>query len=313
MQLMEGLRNPSFLYLHPTAPMLYTVHGDFGEVSSLAIDAQGRLTRIGESSTWGRNPVHLALTPSARWMLVANYATGSVVSLPIANEGTLGAVAAELKLPGENGPHLQQDSSHPHQICFTPDGRFAMVPDKGVDKVFALAVNEETGHLRIAGVTRMPAGSGPRHMVFHPTRPAAYVVGELDRTVVEAHYDAGTGVLTPLARRSTVPKGCTDGSAAGIVLSADARSLHVSNRGHDSIASFPVADDGALGTPVSMAAGRTPRFICLFPAGGSLLVAREEGHSLALLEQPSNSSAEEFKDVVQTGSPVCVVFRKANP
>jgi 6-phosphogluconolactonase (cycloisomerase 2 family) len=293
--------------------MLYTVHGDFGEVSSLAIDAEGALTRMSEISTHGRNPVHLALTPSARWMLVANYATGTVVSLRVAADGALGSVTSQLKLPGEAGPHPQQDGAHPHQICFTPDGRFAMVPDKGLDKVFALVVNEDTGHLRIAAQTNMPIGSGPRHMVFHDSRPLAYVVGELDRTVIVAHYDQDSGVLTPSARQSSVPDNCVDGTAAGIVLSPDARTLHVSNRGHDSVASFQVAGDGTLSTPSWTAAGRTPRFICVLPTGGRLLVAREEGHSLAVLGPPAGSSAGEFKDVAQTGSPVCVVFRKATP
>ena len=298
-QLLEGLRNPSWLCLHTTAPVLYTVHGDFSELSALAIGDDGTLTLLGESSTHGRNPVHLALTPSARWLLVANYATGNVVSLRVASDGALGAVAAQVRLPGD---------AHPHQVCFSPDGRFALVPDKGADKVFALQVNEDAGHLRIAGESPMAPGSGPRHMVFHPSLSLAYVVGELDRTVTVARYHAATGTLTPLASHCSVPEECSEGSAAGIVLSADARALHVSNRGHDSVASFPVAVDGSLGATAWTNAGRTPRFISLLPAGGALVVARDDGHSLAVLE-----SGTEFKDVAQTGSPVCAVFRKAKP
>jgi 6-phosphogluconolactonase (cycloisomerase 2 family) len=312
LQLVEGLRNPSFLCLHPGVPMLYAVHGDSSEISSFAIAPDGTLTLAATRTTHGRNPVHLALTPSMRWMLVANYATGNVVSMRVGEDGALAAVAAEVSLPGANGPHPQQDGSHPHQICFTPDGALAMVPDKGLDKVFALAINEDTGHLRIAAAAPMPQGSGPRHMSFHPSLPIAYVVGELDRTVIVCRYEAGTGLLHSVRATSTVPEACSSGSAAGILVSADGRTLVVSNRGHDSLALFPLGEDGALGTPSWAAAGRTPRFITSLP-GGPLLVAREDGHSLAVSDPQEAGLDTVFKDVVQTGSPVCVVFRKANP
>jgi 6-phosphogluconolactonase (cycloisomerase 2 family) len=309
LQVLEGLRNPSYLCTHPTQPRLYAVHGDGSEVSTFAIAADGRLSQIAQQDTRGRNPVHLALTPSMRWLLVANYASGNVVALRVAGDGALGAVAHELKLPGEPGPQAQQDGSHPHQVCFSPDGRFALVPDKGLDAVFSLAINEDTGHLRVAAVSRMPRGSGPRHMAFHARLPVAYVVGELDRTVTTAHYDAATGVLTPMLACSTVPEGEREGSAAGVAVTSDSRHLIVSNRGHDSVAVFPLDDAGQPRAPAWIAAGTTPRFITFSPADASLVVAREDGHAIASL----HGLMPPFIDQAHTGSPVCVVFRKANP
>jgi 6-phosphogluconolactonase len=308
LQLVEGLRNPSYLCAHPTQPRLYAVHGDFSEISTFAIGPDGLLERIAEQSTRGANPVHLALTPSARWLLVANYAAGAVVTMRVGADGGLGAVAHELRLPGERGPHAQQDASHPHQVCVSPDGRHAFVPDKGLDRVFALAINEDTGVMRIASATPMRPGSGPRHMAFHPGLPLAYVVGELDRTVTVAGVDAASGALTPVAVHSTVPPDVVDGSAGGIVLSPDGTTVFVSNRGHDSVAAFPLGPGGTLGDPGWLAAGRTPRFIGRTPSG-RLLVAREDGHSIAALD----SGRATFNDVARTGSPVCVVFRKQIP
>ena len=320
-QLLEGVRNPSYLCLHPTQPRLYAVHGDFSEISTFAIGADGLLELVAQQDTCGTNPVHLALTPSTRWLLVANYASGSVATMRVGHGGALGAVAHVLHLPGAHGSHAQQDASHPHQICFAPDGHHAFVPDKGLDAVFALVVNEDTGHLRIAAfstamrglvATTSPTarGSGPRHMAFHPALPLAYVVGELDRTVVTVRLDAATGRLDPVARHSTVPSDCAAGSAAGVVLSADAARLHVSNRGHDSVATFPLAADGTPGPAAWTAAGRTPRFITPSPAGDALLVAHEDGHSIAALDGAGRAG---FKELAQTGSPVCIVFRKENP
>jgi 6-phosphogluconolactonase len=308
LQLVEGLRNPSFLCLHPTQPMLYAVHGDFEEITRLRIGKDGLLTQLQQLSTWGRNPVHLAFTPSGGWLLVANYATGTVVSLRAAEDGTLGEVAHLLALPGERGPHAQQDGSHPHQICFSPDGAFAFVPDKGVDCVFAVQVNEDTGCLAIAGTAHFPAGTGPRHMVFHPSLPLAYLVGELERSVTTLRRDGPN--LTAIASVSSLPLFVDDGSAAGIVLSADLRTLYVSNRGHDSVVAFPVDSSGGLGAPTWVAAGRTPRFITESPDRDGLVIAREDGHSIALLS--ANSHSYQATDVVETGSPVCIVFRRPN-
>jgi 6-phosphogluconolactonase (cycloisomerase 2 family) len=152
----------------------------------------------------------------------------------------------------------------------------------------------------------MERGRGPRHLAFHPTQPLAYIVGELDRTIVTAAYEPTTGRLHPIAERSTVPADVKTGSAAGVVLSGDARRLYVSNRGHDSVVTFPVAADGTLGDAAWMHAGRTPRFICEPPDGHALLVAREDDHSIAV----SSPDQLSFVDVANTGSPVCVVFRK---
>lgn len=308
LQSVEGLRNPSYLCLHPSEPKLYAVHGDFSEISTFAIDSNGFIEQIAEQTTRGVNPVHLALTRSARWLLLANYASGNVVSMRVGVDGRLGAVAHQLRLPGDCGPHAQQDGSHPHQVCFAPEGRLAFVPDKGLDCVFALTINEDTGLMRIASATRMPRGSGPRHMALHATLPLAYVVGELDRTITVARWDRVTGDLTPVAAHSTVPAAVETGSAAGIVLAPGCSRLFVSNRGHDSIAAFPVAADGALGPASWVAAGKTPRFLGHLPSG-QLLVAREDGHSIAALA----STGDTFNDIAQTGSPVCVVFRKQIP
>jgi 6-phosphogluconolactonase (cycloisomerase 2 family) len=309
MQLMEGLRNPSYLCLHPSQRRLYAVHGDFSEISTFAVGPDGLLEKLAQQDTCGFNPVHLALTPSQRWLLVANYASGNVVTMRVAEDGSLGAVAHVLELPGEHGPHAQQHGSHPHQVCFSPDGRYALIPDKGLDVVFALRVNEDTGRLDIATTSPAPRACGPRHMVFHPRLPLAYVVGELDRTVLPARYDAATGRLHFGSVLSSVPEGLTQGSAAGIVLSSDARRLFVSNRGHDSVAVYPVNATGELGTPSWIDAGRTPRFISQSPADDSVIVAREDGHSIAAL----HGAEPPLEVLAQTGSPVCIVFRKVNP
>lgn len=314
-QLVAGLNNPSYLCLDAAGQALYAVHGDFSEVSSFEVDEAGRISKTGTQGTWGQNPVHLALSPSQRWLLVANYATGNVVSLAVGGHGRLGQVACSLNLPGSPGPHLQQRGSHPHQVCFDPAGRWAFVPDKGLDKVFALSLAEDTGTLAIAAESALPAGSGPRHLAFHAPSQTAYVVGELDRTVMACRYDPAHGRLRLMDAVSTVPNGIATGSASGIALSADGQTLHVANRGPGNVCSFDI--DPATGGPSaprwSPTGGRTPRFITLSPDGRQLLAANEDSDTIASAELSAALPVPLFETVAATGSPVCIVFRKIRP
>ncbi|MFC5521573.1 lactonase family protein [Polaromonas jejuensis] len=314
-QQVEGLVNPSFLCLAHSESAIYAVHGDQSHVSSFDVDArEGTVRQTSEQDVGGNNPVHLALSRSQRWLLVANYATGNVVSLPVQPDGALGRLASSLSLPGIPGPHLQQKGAHPHQICVDLMGRWLFVPDKGLDKVFTLSLHEGTGELKLVSKLGHPPGTGPRHMVMHPRLPRTYVVGELDRTVATCRLNPATGELDLLSTTRTVPPGVESGSAAGIIITGKGQSLHVSNRGHDSVASFPVnADTGALLDPMwAPTGGATPRFISGTPDGDFLLAANEDADNLAIARLDANHPAPlTFQPFIQTESPVCVIFKKA--
>lgn len=315
-QRVEGLVNPSFLCLDAAQFRLYCVHGDFSEVSSFAIDpGNGRLRQTGRQHTGGRNPVHLTLSRSQQWLLVANYASGNIVSLPVKTDGTLGSLASSIDLPGQHGPRAEQQGSHPHQLCLDPTGRWIFVPDKGLDKVFTLSLQEATGELKIAAETALPAGSGPRHMIFHPRTLRAYVVGELDQTVMTCEFSPADGQLALGDVTPTVPPGVETGSAAGIAISGNGEFLHVSNRGHDSIVSYLIdGDSGRLSGPTwSDTGGRTPRFTCATPDSQHLLVANEDSDSVACAALGAGAEPLIFHPLFKTGSPVCIAFKKAFP
>ena len=198
-QLVGDLANPSFLALGPQREVLYTVHGDGSTVSSFAIDPRtGTLARLNTQSTGGMNPAHLAVDPTGRHLLVANYASGSIAVLPIEADGTIGPLKNLTDLPGEPGPHrVEQKSSHPHEVAFHPSGRFVVVPDKGLDRIFTFSLDAAKGSLRPEANLKAREGAGPRHIVFAPGRPFAYVVDELDSTVATFAWDGSDGRLRP--------------------------------------------------------------------------------------------------------------------
>jgi 6-phosphogluconolactonase len=278
----EGLTNPSFLVAAPARSVLYTVQGDGEAASAFAADADGTLRALGSAATGGTNSVHQALDPSGRFLIVANYASGSVALMPVRADGGLEPACQVLPLAGAPGPHrTEQACAHPHHVVVSPEGRHAIVPDKGLDRVFVLRLEGE--RLAIASETAQRPGAGPRHIAFHPGAPLAFLVNELDSSVATCRWDADSGTLTPLHLVPTLPPDFFGAStAAAIVVTPDGRFVYVSNRGQDGIARFRVdAQAGRLvSTGWTQAGGRDPRFMTLSPDGTHLLVANEQGDSL---------------------------------
>ena len=316
-QLMEGLVNPSFLALDRSGGRLYAVHGDMTEVSSFRREADGRLVPLGRTGTGGANPVHLAPDPTNRFMLIVNYATGSVAALARRPDGSLAPPAALLALPGRPGPDpVQQRGSHPHQIAWDPMERYAVVPDKGTDQVFVLRFDPAGPRFEIAGRFAARPGSGPRHIAFHPTRPYAFVAYELSAEVGVYRYDAETGGLDLRAVHPTVPADAAPGATAAEVLAtADGAAVLVTNRGHDSLygARF-VAEREALDAPSwTPCGGRGPRFATFGPSPRQLLVANELSDTICAFDldaagRPRRAPAP----AIPTGSPVCVAMTRGS-
>jgi 6-phosphogluconolactonase len=316
-QLVSGLVNPSYLALNAAGDRLYAVHGDGHEASVFRVDPDnGHLQGLQQQDCGGRNPVHLALDPLGQHLLVCDHLGekgGSLAVLPLLADGLLGPVQQRVPMLGTPGPHRhEQPFAKPHFTPFTPCGRFVAVPDKGLDRVFVFAF--EQGRLSPAPVASLVCreGAGPRHIVFHPQQPYAYVVNELDSTVLACHFDAASGALRALQVLPSLPDSFTGFSrAAEIALSPDGCTLYVSNRGHDSIAAFRI--DAASGRLAWIAAvpaqGQTPRFFALAPGGGHLWVLNEDSDSIATLAvDAATGTLSPTPFTEPCGSPVCMVF-----
>lgn len=311
-QVVGGLVNPSYLLPHPSLPVLYTVHGDSGDVSALHRDTRdGTLTPWHMQACQGRNPVHLALDPAARYLMVSNHLTGALAVLPVADDGALLAVSQTVALAGEPGPHRkEQPFSKPHYNVVDPSGRYVAVPDKGLDRVFLYGVDHNGVSAEPTGVAATREGAGPRHAVFHPTGRWLYVVNELDNTV--AAYAVESGALRAFQVLPTLPDTYTGNSrAAGIAMDAQGLRLYASNRGDDSIAVFRVAPDSGRLAPVQHVHthGKTPRFFTLSPDGRFLFALNEDSDTLQRFRvDPADGTLAHDGYELHVGSPVCMVF-----
>jgi len=322
-QLLE-IVNPSFLTLDRAQRFLYSAHADLEEVSSYAIDKQdGRITALNRQSCGGKNPVRLSIDPTGRWIVIANYGSGSVGVAPIEKDGALGPLSDLVNLPGEPGPDCkQQASSHPHDVVFDPSGQFIAVPDKGVDRVFVFRLDAARGKLipNDPPFVATRAGDGPRHIAFHPQMPWAYVINELSSSVTTYRFDAQRGSLQPIQILPSVPASYTgNNTGAEVAVAPSGRFVYVSNRGHDSIALFAVDRRAGTLTPVDWAPthAKSPRFFCLDPSAKILYAANaDEGYSA----QPNTDVIVPFRinqangtltptgQLVKTTSPCTIVF-----
>jgi 6-phosphogluconolactonase (cycloisomerase 2 family) len=326
-QLLE-IVNPSFLALDRAQRFLYAVHADLDEVSAYAIDKQtGHITALNRQSCGGKNPVHLALDPTGRWIVTANYTAGSVGVVPIEKDGTLGPRADLVTLKGEPGPdRVRQAGSHPHDAVFDPSGRFLAVPDLGLDRIFVFRLDAASGKLAPNDppfvATRKRAG--PRHIAFHPKLAFAYVVNELDSTVVTYRFDPQRGGLQAIQILPATPASYTgELSSSEIAVAPNGRFVYASNRCNNTVVSFAVDERAGTLTPIDWAPthGNSPRFFCLDPAAKFLYAANanegfgppEEKNTDTIVQfsVEANGTLKPTAQVIKTNSPCTIVFASA--
>jgi len=312
-QHLGGLENPSFLAINAAGTRLYSVHGDRSEVNAFTIDPEnGRIAPLNRQPTGGWNPVHLAFDESERFLAVCNYGSDTLAVFPLAGDGSLLPYRTLTTVTGTLGPHrFQQKTMCVHHIPLDRAGRFFYVPCKGSDAVVAYRLDQKRRVLvEAARVTARP-GAAPRHIDFHPRKPLAYVINELDSTLTTYRQDRATGALAPLQTiPSTPPEFTGYSTGAEIQVDRTGRTLYVSNRGHDSIGVFAI--DPARGTlsprqwvPTK---GHTPRFFALDPEQRFLYVANQDSASIVGYRVATGGRLAPTRLRVKVGSPACIVF-----
>ncbi|WP_339433902.1 lactonase family protein [Pseudomonas sp. EA_65y_Pfl2_P78] len=313
-QVVKDLINPSFLALNKAGDRLYTVHGDMTEVSAFSVDeATGKLAFINRQSCEGKNPVHLALDPTQRYLVVSNHIGGSLAVMNIAEDGSLGSVNQLLKLQGPLGPHrLEQPFSKPHFNPFDPSGQFVLVPDKGLDRVFSFKFDNGKLYPADQPFVTSREGSGPRHLAFHPKASFAYVVNELDSSVTAYRFNGQSGALSPIQVLPSLPATFTGNSRASeIEIDRSGRFLYASNRGYDSVAVFAIDQGTGMLSPVEFMPtdGKTPRFFALTPNERYLFALNEDSDTIISMATDAKTGAlRKTGFTVSTGSPVCMIF-----
>lgn len=287
--------SPSFLVSGKATGTLFVTSEQDGEgrVSALALHGE-KLVLKGGQPTDGNAAVHVALDQTGRWLAVANYradkAAGDagIALFPVGSDGAIGPIAASLSPKGSGPDHGRQSSPHTHCVMFSPDNKLLAAIDLGTDGLWLYHFDAATGTVKLAREIRLPAGSGPRHCVFHPSKPFVYICGELDSTLMTLRYDstAGTAELIDLDA-ATGAAHMGRNYPSGIAISPDGHYVMLANRGTDTIAVFwidPEAGTARLRDEVP-SKGKFPRAIRLDSTGRILAVANQKSGNVTLFER----------------------------
>jgi len=318
-QLAAAYPSPGFLALHPSKPVLLAVGGPrkpFADgtnaVAAFAIATDHSLQFLGEASSGGKGACHLAVDPSGHSVAVANYDDGHIATIQLDDHGVPEKTISVIANQGTGPDPQRQEGPHAHGVYFDQAATRLFVPDLGLDRVLVYPFDAATSKLGKALPPLMTAaGAGPRHLAFSADGRFAYVINELNNTVLTASFDKGN--LQALGTVATLP-GNFSGSntTAEIEVSPDGRFVYASNRGHDSIAVFRRdVSSGAL-TSVQQApcGGKAPRHFKIAPGGRWLLCAHQDSNTISVLPlDPQSGKLGAPATTVPCPRPICVLFQ----
>lgn len=300
--------------------------GGSGTVTAFAVDgATGQLTPINTVASGGAGPTYAFVHPAGRHLLIANYAGGSVAVLPILGDGRLGPATDVKKTIGVVGPtratHAPpgsfaisgHDTPHAHMIQTDPAGRFVIVPDLGLDRLFVWAFDETTGTLTPADPpsVALPPGDGPRHFAFHPNGTWLYSIQEEGSTIVLFDYDSSRGRLAARQTISSLPQGYAGSNfCSGILVSKDGRFVYAANRLHDSVGIFAIGRDGTLTFVDDVwTRGDYPRSLSIDPSGRFLYSCNQRADNVTTFRIDTDTGRLTFTgQYTPVGNPSALAF-----
>ena len=308
--------NPTWVTLTPDKKFLYAVQGSKAQAVGFAVNAaSGTLTPLPQSpdaKVPAGSSTHLAVDATGRVLLAANYGDGFVASMAIHRDGTLGAPAI-IQHTG-HGPNPQrQDKPHVHSVTISPDNRYAIVCDLGLDKIFTYAIDPEKALLTPANppfVAAQPT-TGPRHFKFSNDGRHGYNITEMGATIVVYDYNAATGALSPVQSISTLPPDYQAKWGAEVRVHPNGKFVYGSNRGHDSIAVFSVEPASGRLTLVEIVptGGRVPRNFALSPDGKWLVCGHQDSENITVFKVDGNTGRlTKTPNTISIPSAICVLF-----
>ncbi len=314
--------NPSYLAFDPSRRFLYAVNelkefggAPTGSVSAFGLDpATGSLSFLNHQPSHGTDPCHLIVDRTGRYVLAANFNSGTVCVLPIQQDGSLGEASDVILHQGSSLDPVRQTRPHAHAVVMDETGQHVFVPDLGMDKVMIYKFDTQRGKLEPndAPWFQTQAGAGPRQLVLHPRSDLAYLINELNSTVTALRYNKAKGSLQEIQTITTLPaefKGAN--ICAEIQISPSGKFLYASNRGHDSIVAYAI--DPVDGTLTCLGhtstQGKTPRHFSMDPQGSFLLVANQDSDTVVTFKiDPASGELSAPGQITHVPTPVCVKF-----
>lgn len=330
LRLMAKTPSPSWISLSPDGKHLYAGNeiGNFngaktGSVSAFAVDkASGKLTFLNAVGSEGAGPAYVAVHPSGKYVLSANYAGGSLTVLPVKPDGSLGAATDVFHPTGPLNPPRASDNppgnfdpsdhsaSHVHMVGFDPKGEYVIADEAGLDQILVFKLNLATGKLALVSNTPSLPGSAPRHFVFDPAGRLFYQLQEQNSMLTVYAFDPTTGKLTRGESVSALPKGFAgSGLASELLISSDGTRLYSANRLHDTITTFSADRKGHIKRLGEVPTGAdTPRSLALDPSGKFVFSLNQIGDAVTGFRVDNKGTLQFTGQFLPLGSPAAMVF-----
>lgn len=305
--------NPSCLALSPETGMLYAVSDtEPGAVAAFRAGPDGSLTPLGPAvDAGGSGPVHLSL--AGRRLLTANYGSGSVSSFGTGADGSVHGPPVVLAHQGSGPDTGRQQGPHAHQVLADPGGRWVLSVDLGTDSLRVCSLDRDTGELRVHTEAVLRAGSGPRHLAFHPGGETVYVLHELEPQMTVCRWDPASGRLEPLAEVAIDPQGAPGAERvypSVVLVSSDGRFVRTAVRGSNTVLTFSLADGAEKPRLTSGVdcGGVWPRDLVAGPAGRRLYVVNEWSGDITWFDADPESGRLDRAGALEVPAAACVVF-----
>lgn len=306
--LIAEVDSPTYITFNSDKSSLYTISKDEngGGLTVFTRLENGQYTKRASNASEASAPCYIALDEERQLLFTASYHAGYVSVYKETEDGI--ELVDRISHQGSS-VHENQDAPHTHFADYTPDKKFLMVCDLGTDEVYTYTVSDEGKLMEVARYKAKP-GTGPRHLVFHPDGETVYLLGELSCEVEVLKYNENDGSLAYHSRISMIPESHTSfNSGAAIRVSNDGKFVYASNRGHDSIVVYEVADDKSLSlleyVPTE---GNTPRDFNFSPDEAYVVVGHQDSDNLTLFSRDKNNGKLTLlqKDVY---APECVCIK----
>lgn len=307
-KLAAKLDNPTYLAISSDNQFLYSVikEGEAGGIAAFKI-IDGELIMINKQVTDGAPPCHVSIDMTSSHVFSANYHKGTVESFLIEEkDGSILPASSVIKHKSQEG----DNSPHTHYASTTPDEKYIIAVDLGIDQVILYDV--KNGLLTEKNSYSVPPGSGPRHLVFHPNGEYVYIMTEFSSEIIAFQYDSETASLTRYQNISTIPEDFQENNqGSAIHISSDGRYIYAGNRGHDSIAIFTVNPESGKLTFIEHTStlGNWPRDFALDPTENFMVISNQNSNNLVLFSRDKlTGKLTLLQSDILVPEPVCVKF-----
>jgi 6-phosphogluconolactonase (cycloisomerase 2 family) len=322
----SGLANPSFVWVARDGRHFYAV-GEEDDPESSSANAfildpnKPEIQRLSSQSNHAGAACNIILSPDERTLFTSSYGSGCVTEFPICKDGSLGNDFV-LKFTGHSVNPERQDHPYIHAVNFTPDGKYLLANDLGMDQIHVFKMRERTATdtLPILSDGELPTtpvgetynvavdpGAGPRHLAWSPNHKNAYLLSELSGQLFVLKYENERLSVIQTLQADTL----NAGGSADVHVSPDGKFVYASHRLEgDGITIWKVnPEDGTLTKVGFQPTGIHPRNFGITPNGELLLCACRDSNKVQIFRRDKETGLlTDTGQAIEMSRPTCVQF-----